>query len=108
MVKTKGSKQRAWTKQEVSLLRSLAKQKMPAGRIARALRRSLHSTKKKASRLEVPLGQLTRWSKDDLRRLRTLAKKKRSVSRIAKSLRRTIYATEKAASKHGISLDWQE
>jgi hypothetical protein len=86
-------------------LRVLAKQKLPAAVVARRLKRSLHSTKKKASMLGVPLGEAARWSKDDLRMLRTLAKEKQPVARIARALNRTEAATEKMASNYGISLD---
>jgi len=69
----------------------------------------LDSTKKKASRLGVPLGTAKRrWTEGDLRRLKTLAKRRRSLPFIAKSLGRTIFATEKAASVNRISLDLRQ
>jgi predicted RNase H-like nuclease (RuvC/YqgF family) len=80
-------------------------EKLRAADIARRLKRSLNSTKKKASMLGVPLGRAARWTKADLRKLRTLAKNKRSVAKIAKQLKRTIAAIEKMASNHRISLD---
>jgi hypothetical protein len=101
----KASRQRTWTREEEAQLRSLAKQKLPAALIARRLRRSLHSTKKKASNLGVPLGAVARWSEHDLRQLKLLAKQKQPVERIARALNRTTLATEKMASNYGISLD---
>jgi hypothetical protein len=74
MTKSKRSKQRAWTQKEIRRLTALAKQKMSAAIVARALHRSLDSTKKKASRLGVPLGTAKRrWTQGDLRRLKVLA-----------------------------------
>ena len=109
MAKSKRSKQRGWTQKEIRQLSVLAKQKMSAATVARALRRSLDSTKKKASRLGVPLGTAKRrWTEGDLRRLKTLAKRRRSLPFIAKSLGRTIFATEKAASVNRISLDLRQ
>jgi hypothetical protein len=84
MTKSKRSKQRAWTQKEIRRLTALAKQKMSAAIVARALHRSLDSTKKKASRLGVPLGTAKRrWTQGDLRRLKVLAKRKRSLPYIA-------------------------
>jgi hypothetical protein len=108
MAKNKSSRQRIWTKDEVRQLKALAKQKLPAAKIARRLKRSLHSTKKKASMLGVPLGAAARWTKDDVRRLRSLAKKKQPLANIARTLKRTISATEKMASNFRISLDMRE
>lgn len=109
MVKSKRSKQRAWTDKEIRRLTALARQKMSAAAVARALRRSLDSTKKKASRLGVPLGTAKRrWTEGDLRRLKMLAKRRRSLPYIARSLGRTIFATEKAASVNRISLDLRQ
>lgn len=106
MTKSKRSKQRAWSQKEIRRLTALAKQKMSAATVARALSRSLDSTKKKASRLGVPLGTAKRrWTQGDLRRLKMLAKRKRSLPYIARSLGRTVFATEKAASVNRISLD---
>jgi IS30 family transposase len=103
--KVKPSRQHIWTADDIRRLRALAKQKLPAAVIAKKLKRSLDSTKKKASRLGTPLGLDARWSTDDRRKLKTLARKKRPVASIAKTLKRTIAATEKMASKLGISLD---
>jgi len=109
MTKSKRSKQRAWTQKEIRRLTALAKQKMSAAIVARALHRSLDSTKKKASRLGVPLGTAKRrWTQGDLRRLKVLAKRKRSLPYIARSLGRTVFATEKAASVNHISLDLRQ
>jgi hypothetical protein len=108
MAKMKPSRQRIWSKVEIRRLRVLAKQKLPAAIIARRLKRSLDSTKKKASMLGVPLGTAARWTTDDLRELKTLAKKKKPLANIARTLKRTISATEKMASNHGISLDLRE
>ncbi len=108
MAKLKPFRQRLWTKGEICQLRVLAKQKLAAAIIARRLKRSLDSTKKKASMLGVPLGTAARWTKDDLRKLKTLAKKKQPLANIAKDLKRTISATEKMASKRGISLNMRE
>ncbi len=108
MAKMKPSRQRIWTKDEIRQLGVLAKQKLPAAMIARRLKRSLDSTKKKASMLGVPLGTATRWTKDDLRRLKTLAKKKQPLANIARALKRTKSATEKMASNFGVSLDMRD
>jgi predicted RNase H-like nuclease (RuvC/YqgF family) len=105
MAKKKPFKQRIWTADEIRQLRAFAKQRLPAATIARRLKRSLDSTKKKASNLGVPLGAAARWSKDDLRRLRALAAKKQPVAKIAKTLQRTEAAVEKMASNVGVSLD---
>ena len=105
MATKKSSRQRIWTNGEIRQLRGLAKQKLPAAAVARRLKRSLDSTKKKASMLGTPLGEAARWSRDDLRHLRELAKKKTPVEKIARTLKRTVAATEKMASNHGISLD---
>ena len=108
MVKTKHSRQRAWTPDEIRRLKSLAKKKKSAAGVARALRRSLNSTKKKASRLGTPLGTAKRpWTTGEIRQLKVLAKKRRPLSYIARSLGRTISATEKVASVHHISLDFR-
>src|SRR5436190_11418049 len=108
MAARKPFRQRVWTNDEIRQLRALAKKRLSAARIARTLKRSLHSTKKKASMLKVPLGAAARWSKDDLRRLRTLAAQKRSVANIARALKRTEAAIEKMASNVGISLDMRQ
>ena len=49
--KRERSRQRRWTKAEVGRLKALSRRKMPAARVARALNRSLNSTKRKASTL---------------------------------------------------------
>lgn len=106
MAKSKRLEQHAWTESEIRRLKSLAKKKLHAADVARSLRRSLDSTKKKASRLGIPLGTAKRpWTSNDLRQLKVLAKKRRPLIYIAKALGRTMFATEKAASVHGISLD---
>jgi len=106
MAKSKRSKQQSWTGSEIKRLKALAKKKLPAARVARALGRSLDSTKKKASRLGTPLGAPKRpWTANDLRRLKQLVKKRRPLPAIAKALGRTVFATEKVASVHHISLD---
>jgi hypothetical protein len=48
-------KRRAWTKEHVRDLKSLAKQKMPAAKIARSLKRTLGATRQKAFSLGVSL-----------------------------------------------------
>ncbi len=106
--KVKPSRQRIWTPDDIGRLKILAEQKLPAAVIAQKLKRSLDSTKKKASRLGTPLGMDARWSNDDRRKLKALARKKRPVASIASALNRTIAATEKMASKLGISLDMRE
>jgi hypothetical protein len=103
----KSSRQRIWTNGEISQLRVLARQKLPAAAVARRLKRSLDSTKKKASNLRIPLGAVARWTQADLRRLKSLAKTKRSVQDIARALKRTEAATEKMASNFGVSLDFR-
>ena len=108
MAKKKPSRQRLWTKDEVRELRALAKQRLTAAIIARRLKRSLDSTKRKASVLGVPLGAAVRWTKDDLQKLRSLAAKKQPLPTIARALKRTEAAIEKMASNVGISLDMQD
>jgi serine/threonine-protein kinase RIO1 len=109
MVKRKLPKQRTWTNSEVRRLKSLAKQNISAPRVARALHRSLDSTKKKASRLSIALGTAKRpWTAAELRQLKALAKKRRPLPSIAKSLGRTVFATEKVASIHHVSLDFRK
>jgi hypothetical protein len=89
-------------------LRFLASKKLSAAVIARRLKRSLDSTKKKASNLGMPLGEALRWTDDELRRLRTLAAKKHPLPIIARTLKRTEAAIEKMASNVGISLDMRK
>jgi hypothetical protein len=108
MAKLKPTRQRIWSKDEIRQLRVLANQKMAAVIIARRLKRSLDSTKKKASMLGVPLGTAARWTKDDLRKLKSFSKKKQPLANIARDLKRTVSAIEKMASNHGISLDMRE
>jgi hypothetical protein len=48
-------KRRAWTKENVRELKSLAKQKTPAAKIARSLKRTLGATRQKAFSLGVSL-----------------------------------------------------
>lgn len=107
MAKRKASGQQTWSGEEVRRLRALAKQKMPASRIARTLRRSLDSTKHKASRMGLSLGAREPWTADDVKRLRALAKQRRPVPAIAKALKRTVFAVERAASIHRVSLDFR-
>lgn len=95
MAKKKPSRQRLWTKDEVRELRALAKQRLTAAIIARRLKRSLDSTKRKASVLGVPLGAAVRWTKDDLQKLRSLAAKKQPLPTIARALKRTQAAIER-------------
>ena len=104
--KKKSFKLRIWTKDEIRQLKVLASQRLSAPAIARRLKRSLDSTKKKASNLGVPLGVAVRWTDDELRRLRTLAAKKRPLPII--TLKRTEAAIEKMASNVGISLDMRK
>jgi hypothetical protein len=106
--KRKSVKPRIWTKEEIRQLRVLASQRLSAAVIARRLKRSLDSTKKKASNLGVPLGVAVRWTDDELRRLRTFAAKKQPLPIIARTLKRTEAAIEKMASNVGISLDMRE
>jgi hypothetical protein len=51
----KKSKRREWTAQDVRELRSLARQKTPAGQIARKLKRTEGATRQKALTLNVSL-----------------------------------------------------
>ena len=109
MVKQGKRRQRFWTERELRRLKSLARQKMSAARLARALHRPVHSVKKKASRLGIALGGGKRqWTPADVRRLKALAKKRKSLPYIAKSLRRSIPATERAASTFRVSLDFRK
>jgi hypothetical protein len=54
MSKTNG-KRRAWTSEQVRTLKTLARKKTPAGRIARTLRRSEGATRQKAFSLGLSL-----------------------------------------------------
>ena len=49
------AKRRAWTAADVRELKSLAKQKTPAGKIARSLKRTAGATRQKAFSLGVSL-----------------------------------------------------
>jgi len=51
----KPSKRREWTKQDVQELKTLARKKTPAGKIARSLKRSAGATRQKAFSLGVSL-----------------------------------------------------
>ena len=51
----KASKRREWTKDDIRELKSLAKQKTPAAKIARSLKRTLGATRQKAFSLGVSL-----------------------------------------------------
>jgi hypothetical protein len=51
----KKSKRREWTAQDVRELKSLARQKTPASRIARVLKRTEGATRQKALTLSVSL-----------------------------------------------------
>ena len=51
----KKTKRREWTKQDVRELKTLARQKTPAGRIARSLKRTEGATRQKAFSLNVSL-----------------------------------------------------
>jgi hypothetical protein len=49
------AKRREWTKQDVRELKSSARKKTPAEKIAKSLKRTLGATRKKASELGVSL-----------------------------------------------------
>jgi hypothetical protein len=51
----KKSKRRAWTKEDVRILKTLARQKTPAAKIARTLKRTEGATRQRASSLGVSL-----------------------------------------------------
>ena len=51
----KGSKRREWTKIDIRELKTLARGKTPAGKIARALKRTEGATRQKAFSLRVSL-----------------------------------------------------
>lgn len=51
----KASKRRSWTKEDVRELKTLARQKTPAAKIARALKRTVGATRQKAFGLGVSL-----------------------------------------------------
>ena len=51
----KKSKRREWTKEDIRELKALAKQKTPAGRIARVLKRTEGATRQRASSLGISL-----------------------------------------------------
>ncbi len=51
----KASKRREWTKDDVRNLKSMAKSKTPAGKIAKSLKRTVGATRQKAFSLGVSL-----------------------------------------------------
>jgi hypothetical protein len=51
----KNSKRREWTKTDIRELKTLAREKTPAGKIARALKRTEGATRQKAFALGVSL-----------------------------------------------------
>ncbi len=51
----KSSKRREWTKSDVSNLKTMAKKKTPAARIAKTLKRTVGATRQKAFSLGVSL-----------------------------------------------------
>jgi hypothetical protein len=51
----KRTKRREWTTQDVRELKSLARQKMPVGKIAKSLKRTLRATQQKAYSIGVSL-----------------------------------------------------
>jgi hypothetical protein len=51
----KRSKRREWTKDDVRELKTLARQKTPAAKIARSLKRTEGATRQKAFSLEISL-----------------------------------------------------
>jgi hypothetical protein len=51
----KKSKRRAWTKEDVRTLKTLARQKTPAAKIARTLKRTEGATRQRASSLGISL-----------------------------------------------------
>ena len=51
----KKSKRRKWTKGDIRELKAMAKQKTPAGKIARALKRTEGATRQRASSLGISL-----------------------------------------------------
>ena len=51
----KKSKRRAWTKEDVRKFEALARQKTPAAKIARTLKRSEGATRQRASSLGISL-----------------------------------------------------
>ena len=51
----KKSKRRAWTKEDVRVLKTLARQKTPASKIARTLKRTEGATRQRASSMGVSL-----------------------------------------------------
>jgi hypothetical protein len=59
----KKSKRREWTAQDVRELKSLARQKTPAGQIARKLKRTEGATRQKALTLSVSLNSRPRKRK---------------------------------------------
>jgi hypothetical protein len=103
--RSRGSRPRIWTEDELRRLSVLAKRKLPAAHVARALHRSLNSTKQKASRLGLPLGADDRWSVREVRELKALAKKGKSVPYMALTLHRTLVDILKAAYRRRIQLD---
>ena len=51
----KASKRREWTTQDVKELKTLARQKTPAGKIAKSLKRTIGATRQKAFSMKVSL-----------------------------------------------------
>jgi hypothetical protein len=56
VVMAKRSKRREWTKDDVRELKILARQKTPAAKIAKSLKRTPSATRQKAASLGVSLG----------------------------------------------------
>jgi hypothetical protein len=100
--RSRAAKQRAWTQDELQRLVTFARRKFPAAHVARALHRSLNSTKKKASRLGLHLGADDRWSQREVRELKALAKEGKSIPYIALVLHRALVDILKAAYKHRV------
>jgi hypothetical protein len=105
--RSRGAKQRGWTQDELRRLSALAERKFPAAHVARALHRSLNSTKKKASRLGLHLGSDDRWSQKEVRQLKALAKEKKSIPYMALVLHGALSDILKAAYRHRIQLDFR-
>lgn len=54
-VAKKAVKRREWTKEDVRLLKSMAKQRMPAAKVAKSLKRTEGATRQKAFQLGVSM-----------------------------------------------------
>jgi hypothetical protein len=106
--KTKAHKRpprRAWSKDDVRSLETLAKQKKSDAQIGLALKRSRKAIRQRASILGLSLSVRLKWSEEAVGLLKRLAFEKKNAESIARILKRSTLAIRQKASLLGISLD---